>query len=54
MYYEQRGRMNTTRKQTVLAARASRFRKDGKVVLDPDDKLFEEALDETGKLLLRV
>jgi hypothetical protein len=46
--------MNTTTKQTVLAAlanRASRFRIDGKVVLDPDDKLFEEALDETGTVV---
>ena len=47
--------MNTTKKRTVLAAlanRASRFRKDGKVVLDPDDKLFEEALDETGTVVI--
>lgn len=47
--------MNTTKKRTVLAAlanRASRFRKDGKVELDPDDKLFEEALDETGTVVM--
>ena len=47
--------MNTTKKRTVLAAlanRASRFRKDGKVELDPDDKLFEEALDETGTVVI--
>ena len=50
--------MNTTWKQTVLAHwalanRASRFQKDGtgRVVLDPDNKLFEEALDETGTVV---
>lgn len=35
----------------ALAKRALRFRKDGQVVIDPDEKLFEEAIDETGTVV---
>ena len=51
---QQQGKLNITRHHSVLdalAKRALRFRRDGQVVIDPDEKLFEEAIDETGTVV---
>ena len=45
------GRMGTTKHAKVLSAleqRAERYRSTGQLQVDPDDRLYEEAVDETG------
>ena len=50
-YVRQRGRMNITKHSRVLSAlekRALRYRSKDLNGADPDERLYEEAIDETG------
>ena len=50
-YVRQRGRMNITKHSRVLSAlekRALRYRSKNLNGVDPDERLYREAIDETG------